>query len=96
MNAQLIICGQDQIAPDECIECGGWLHHERRGGYHDQYGARFCSEDCIASYQEHANQSTPNQHLVLRDLLCSCDICHAAGHPTAAERAEYAAWEAAS
>lgn len=87
-----IACGQAQIAPDECIECGGWLHAETRGGVPGPCG-RYCCEDCAASAQEHAEQSRRDAHLHNRDLLCACaEVCAPAGHPTEAELVEYQAY----
>jgi hypothetical protein len=51
----IIICTQDDILPDECPECGGWLHTEIPGGVAGPFEWRFCSEDCAASCQDHAN-----------------------------------------
>ena len=84
----IIACGQAQIAPDECIECGGWLHAETEGGVPGPCG-RYCCEDCAASAQEHAERSRRDAHLHNRDLLCDCPTCRTAGHPTEAEYAEY-------
>lgn len=89
------ICTQETIAPDECPECGGWLHAEMHGGYrgsHCQFA--FCSEDCVDSSQYHARRVVELTHLHNRDLLCACDICVAAGHPTSAELDEYRAYQA--
>jgi hypothetical protein len=84
----IIACGQAQIAPDECIECGGWLHAEVRGGVPGPCG-RYCGEDCAASAAEHAEQQERSAHLHARDLLCDCEVCRANGYPTDADYAEY-------
>lgn len=90
----IIACGQAQIAPDECIECGGCLHAEIRGGVPGPCG-RYCCEECAASAQEHAERQERSVHLHARDLLCACaEVCAPAGHPTAAEVAEYEAYQA--
>lgn len=87
----IIACTQDSIAPDECPECGGWLHHEVRGGYSDG-GFRYCSEECIDNYQSRAGEVDRRAHLHCRDLMCRCEWCTADGHPTASEVAEYHAY----
>jgi hypothetical protein len=85
----VIACTQEHILPDECIECGGWLHAEIRGGVPGPCG-QYCCEDCAASATEHMEQSRRDTHLYNRDLLCACaQVCAPAGHPTAAELAEY-------
>lgn len=85
----VIACTQEHILPDECIECGGWLHAEIRGGVPGPCG-QYCCEDCAASATEHMEQSRRDTHLHNRDLLCACaQVCAPAGHPTAAELAEY-------
>lgn len=91
---RFIACTQDHIAPDECIECGGWLHHERRGGFPGPCGS-YCSEDCAVSAQEHGERLDRAAHLHQRDLLCDCPVCTAAGHPTADELAEWTAYQQA-
>lgn len=90
----MILCTQDHVAPHECVECGGGL--PRGGGYRPNgpRGFRFCSEDCIASYQERAAQVDVSHHLRMRDLLCACEICAARELPSAQDRAEYAAYVA--
>lgn len=90
----VIACTQAHIAPDECPECGGWLHAHHRGGVPGPAG-QYCSEDCAVSAQEHADQQARDYHLHVRDLLCACeDVCAPAGHPTAAERAEWTTYRA--
>lgn len=91
----IIVCTQEHICPDECIECGGWLHSERRGGYSGP-GGRYCTEDCAADAQERVERIDVRTHLYARDLLCDCLICTGAGHPTAAELAEYQAYQEAT
>lgn len=86
-----IACGQAQIAPDECIECGGWLHAEIRGGVAGPCG-RYCCEDCAADAAEYAEQLHRGTHLHNRDMLCDCPVCRAHGYPTEADYAEYRAY----
>jgi ferredoxin len=88
----IIVCTQEHIAPDECVECGFWLHHERRGGYPGPAG-QYCSEDCAAGAQERIERDQRWNHVQIRDLMCDCPVCTAAGHPTAAEVAEYHAYQ---
>lgn len=90
----IITCTQNDILPDECPECGGWLHDERRGGVPGPFEWWFCSEDCAASCQDHATAGDRVAHLHVRDLMCDCEVCTAAGHPTDAEKAEWAAHQA--
>ena len=91
----IVACTQDHIAPDECIECGGWLHAEQRGGVAGPCG-RYCCEDCAASAAEYAVLLARQTHLHHRDLLCDCPVCHANGHPTEVEYAEYRAYAEAN
>jgi NADH pyrophosphatase NudC (nudix superfamily) len=87
----IFLCGQDEIiGKNHCVECDGWL------GAHpiENNGFRFCDEDCIASYQANASAMSRESHVHMRDLMCECKICTAAGHPTEAERAEWAAYQA--
>lgn len=54
------VCLADQatIAPDECVECGGWLHVEERGGYPAPGSSfRVCSQFCVESWVEHQGQA---------------------------------------
>jgi len=81
-----LMCGQNEVLPDGCPECGGWLHRERRGGYpSDRGGFPHCSEDCITDHQDRAIRV----HIEMRDMLCDCPICVAAGLPSEADRAEW-------
>jgi hypothetical protein len=85
----MIACTQDHILPDECPECGGWLHTTTRGGFPGPVGD-YCTEDCVASAQTWIGQQARDTHLYVRDLICDCEVCTAAGHPTPAELAEWA------
>jgi hypothetical protein len=87
----IIVCTQDHVLPDECPECGGWLHTIHRGGVAGPCG-RYCSEDCVDGAQHHADELNERVHLHARDLLCACPVCTAAGHPTETEVAEYRAY----
>lgn len=92
----ILACGQAEIMPDTCVECGFWLHTEQRGGYPAQTG-RVCSEDCAASQSERGREARIANHLHVRDLLCACeDVCAPRGLPSEADRAEYAAFGARS
>lgn len=91
----IIACTQEYIAPNECIECGGWLHSQRRRGYPGPAG-RYCTEDCAANAQERIERDQRHNHLEIRDLMCDCEVCVAAGHPTEAELAEYQAYQEAT
>jgi hypothetical protein len=55
---------------------------------------RMCSEDCAADWAEHRAQQRAADHIHTRDLMCDCDTCLAAGHPTQAERTEWAEYRA--
>lgn len=90
----IIVCTQDHIIPDECPECGGWLHVTTHGGVPGPCG-QYCSEDCAASAQTYNDQQARDTHLYQRDLMCRCPWCIAAGHPTDAEIAEYRTYLAA-
>jgi hypothetical protein len=90
----IIACGQNDVIPDECPECGGWLHVERLDGFPGANGFRYCSEECIADSQERAATSAIVVHLHQRDLVCACEICTAHGLPTQAMHDEYAAYVA--
>lgn len=88
----IIACGQNEIMPDTCVECGGWLHAERRNGFSGPTG-RVCSEDCAADATEQAALQDQRQHVRMRDLMCTCEVCAVAGHPTQAEQDEYRAYQ---
>lgn len=91
MNA--IACGQFAILGDGCPQCEASIHRYRRGGYADQHGVWYCSEDCIADHQEWvARKHTEGPHAT-RDLLCDCTICTARGLPTQAMLDEYADYQ---
>lgn len=92
MTMSAIVCGQDAVLGGICPECGGSLHRVARGGFPDQYGMRYCDEDCIAEYQHRCAEDARRDHLAVRDLMCACEVCAAAGHPTGAERAEWQAY----
>lgn len=83
------LCGQDDVAPGECPNCGGSINTERLGGFQcDNW--RYCSEDCIAESQEFVERQNRERHLYLRDMLCGCEICTEAGFPTESEKEQYA------
>jgi hypothetical protein len=87
-------CGQEVIAPGDCIECGGDLHLQRAGGYPAKFG-QVCSEDCAADQTDRLVAVARADHLRLRDLLCACtEVCAPAGLPSQAMLDEYAAWVA--
>jgi hypothetical protein len=88
----VIVCGQDDVIPDECPTCGGWLHRVQRRGLVGPHGWRFCSLDCIDDQVESEAEQSERQHLDVRDLLCACEVCTERGLPTEAMRAEYAAY----
>lgn len=88
----IIACGQDEICPDECANCGFWLSSEIPGGVPGPFG-RYCTEDCAADAAHQAVLLERQAHLYHRDLLCACaEVCAPNGHPTAAEVAEYRAY----
>lgn len=89
----IIACTQDHIAPDECCNCGGWLHVVQRGGFPGPFG-KYCTEECAVDAQRHGEEADRRGHLNQRDLLCDCPICTAAGHPTRAELDDYRAYQA--
>lgn len=84
----LIACGQEQIAPDECVNCGFWLHSQTHGGVPGPFG-RYCDEECATAAQDRADEVSRVSHLHVRDLLCACPVCTEAGHPTPAELVEW-------
>lgn len=81
----VIVCGQNDVIPDECPKCGGWLHSVQRGGFTGPHGWRYCTSDCIDEQVEYEARQEINRHLYVRDLLCDCEVCMAAGYPTAAD-----------
>lgn len=89
----IIACTQDDICPDECLNCGGWIGSE--GNPHGVPGpmGRYCSEDCAAGHQESLIDNYRVSHLYLRDLMCECEICTANGLPSPMDRAEYLAYQ---
>jgi hypothetical protein len=84
----IVTCTQATVLPDECPECGGWLHRVHRGGVPGPAG-QYCGEDCASDAQSRINIRTTAAHLYSRDLLCSCPTCRAAGHPTEQEIVVY-------
>lgn len=86
----IIVCGQHDVLGSMCPECGGHLHAIRRGGFSDGEHLAVCSEECIESFQQHLARSAREAHFNVRDLMCACEVCTAAGHPTDAERREWA------
>lgn len=89
----VIVCGQFDILGDECPGCGGYVHRVQHGGFPSLMGF-VCDEDCAADSSDYVMRRRAAAHVSNRDLLCICPICLAAGHPTHAERDEYAAWKA--
>ncbi len=86
----VIACDQAALGWDDtCVECGGWLHSLVHGGYGAEFG-RVCSEDCAADQTQRLAWEERQQHLHMRDLLCDCAWCSAAGLPTVEMRQEYA------
>lgn len=90
----VIACGQFDILGDECPGCGGGLSDYQQGGYAGEHGVRYCSEDCIVAAQESAKLADQRHHLNVRDLMCACEVCTRAGHPTAGELAEWREYQA--
>lgn len=87
----VIVCTQDHVLPDECPECGGWLHVIHRDGVPGSAG-RYCSEDCASDATDRIQADRERAHLYNRDLVCCCAVCRAHGRPTEAEIAEYNAY----
>ena len=92
--AAIIVCSQFDILGDECPNCGGDVHRVQRGGFPSLMGF-VCDEECAVAASDFVQHRRAEAHLAVRDLLCDCADCTAAGHPTQAERDEYAAWAAA-
>lgn len=90
----IIVCGQFDVLGDTCPGCGGYVHRVRRGGFPGPMG-RHCDEDCAADADEWLARQRAAEHVRMRDLMCECDTCTAAGHPTVGERAEWAEYLAA-
>lgn len=93
----IIACGQNEIMPDICPGCGGWIHADLDDGtpspgFPGPHGWLFCSEDCAEGCQRAEEENARRTHLNQRDLMCTCEVCTAAGHPTPAELAEYRAY----
>jgi hypothetical protein len=57
----MIQCGPGSMFHDECLTCGGWASAEIPGGYSAPNGWRFCSEDCLADYQERTASASASQ-----------------------------------
>lgn len=53
-STPVCLADQSMVAPDECVECGGWLHVEVRDGYPLPAPDRFrvCSQDCVEGWVE--------------------------------------------
>lgn len=51
---------QETVAPEECVNCGGWLHAVTRGGIRTPNGS-VCDEDCATSLAEHCSRGTNSQ-----------------------------------
>ena len=90
----IFLCKANDIASGMCVGCGDWVHRVQQGGFPGPDGNAYCSEDCISDYQEWLAESHRQTHLRVRDLLCECSFCTAAGRPTVAERAEWAEYVA--
>lgn len=89
MRTTPIACQRD-IFGDDCVECQGplgILPIPATVGY-------VCSTDCRDSQADRLDADARAAHLRLRDLMCGCDTCVAAGHPSAADRAEWTAYRA--
>lgn len=84
----LIACTQGHVIPDECPECGGWLHTTTHGGIAGPAGS-YCTEDCAMAAQTWIKKQARDAHLHLRDLVCACEVCVAAGHPTDTETTQW-------
>lgn len=84
------LCGQSDVSRGECVECGFGINGD---GYPAQVG-RVCSEDCAAGQSERLAEEARARHLRLRDLMCACGTCAAAGYPTDEDRVEYEAYQA--
>lgn len=93
-QAYIGACGQAEVMPDDCPFCGGWLHRVQQAGFEGPHGWRFCEPDCITEQIEYEARRAEADHLNVRDLLCECEVCRRHGLPTAAMRAEYAAYRA--
>lgn len=95
----VIACGQGRVMPDGCPGCGGWVHADLDDGtpspgFPGPHGWLFCTEDCAADQQRSEEQEAGREHLRLRDLMCACEVCTVAGHPTQQELDEYRAYQA--
>ena len=84
---EIIVCGQAEILGNACAYCEDQL--PRIGAVLTSLGW-MCSEDCAADWAETRARQRAAAHVAARDLMCECDTCMSAGHPTAAERAEWA------
>lgn len=82
----LFACGPAAIGHDTCAECDQPL------GQHpaELEGLRYCSDDCVAYHRVNRAAEAAAAHMRVRDLMCECDTCTAAGRPTDAERHEWA------
>jgi hypothetical protein len=83
----VIVCGQAEILGGRCLECEGPV--PTVGGVLSKLGW-LCSEDCASDMTERIARLRAETHLHQRDLMCECDTCIAAGHPTDMERTEWA------
>lgn len=52
----IMVCGQNEVLPGSCPECGGWLHREQKNGFEGPYGVRYCCTECIDDYVEHSSR----------------------------------------
>lgn len=87
----IFVCGADDLGMGNlCAECDSWLGDGT--GTVPREGQRFCDETCADQHVARTRHAARDAHLRTRDLLCECATCHEAGHPTEAERAEWAAY----
>jgi hypothetical protein len=93
-----IACTQQDVMPDTCPACGGWLHRIQHGGFPGPHGWGFCEPACVDDQVEYEARAEVDRHLYARDLLCGldngCQVCARRGLPTQAMRDEYAAYRA--
>lgn len=90
MSETVFLCGRNDIGGGRCcVWCESLL---QKGRGIEARGGLFCGEECAAQHHDWLEQMHRADHLRVRDMLCDCDTCAAAGHPTVAERAEWAAY----
>ena len=90
---RVFACTADDLGLSlHCLECDGWLGADPV----EHNGMRFCSMECVEQNVDQQSYVARDHHLRTRDLMCGCEVCSAAGHPTGAEHAEWAAYLAES